>query len=368
MKKIAVFLCLAVVAANMCFAGRSVAFGVEAFNNAVQMDAKGDVVFSPIGFEIDSAIMADAFDPITKAHFAETLGVLTGIEAAYSSLYRDFAAAATNGVSFKSARAFLVPDYRKVSAAYRQDLERNYRAEVCFLFPKTGAEAWIRSELDGEMEDFAIPHEATRNERNSFFEALSCHIGWAEPFPTENIRNSMMFDAREMDICETGDWTMGRIPMADGAAFYALMPKKGVDFAKVREAVNEKTIRELVLKHKSLVDALVYHGPVVVGVPKMEIVSNTDIAPALNHFKFPVKGYIRLNGDLPGREYRQVCRLRLDERGASGETIAAKSEDKQTRVDSSTRKFILSGRFLFFIYHERTDSILVMGICDAKRK
>ncbi len=368
MNKLAVFLLSVLAAANICFAGRSVAFGVESFNSAVPADAQGDVVFSPAGFEIDAAIMADAFDPITKSHFAETLGVLTGIEAAYSSLYREFEAAATNGVSFKSARMFLVPDYRKVSAAYRQDLERNYRAEVCFLFPKIGAECWVRSELDGEMEDFAIPQNVMRHERNSFFEAISFHIGWAEPFPTENIRNSMMYDAREMDICETADWTMGRIQMADGAAFYAIMPKNGVDFAKVRAAVNEKTIHDLVLKHKSLVDAGVYHGPVVVGVPKMDIVSNTDLAPALNHFKFPVKGYTRLNGDLPGLEYRQVCRFRLDEKGAKGETIAAKSEDKQTHVDSSTRKFILSGRFLFFIYHEKTESILAMGVCDKKRK
>lgn len=362
MKKPAVLLAT-ILSALTSFAGRSPGFGIDAFNCAVPDETAQTVVFSPAGFEIDAAIMSDAFDPIVKSHFAETLGVLTGIENTYGAMAEYLRECApTNGISFKAARAFLVTDFRKVSAPYRQDVERYYRAEVCRLFPKDGAECWFRTMLDGEMEDFALPIETSKAERNSFYEALSCRIGWEEPFPKENMRGDMMCDARVMDLYETDAFTMGRLPMADGAWFYALTPKAGVDFRKVREAVSSKTIRELLTIHNSVTNPGVWRGPVVVAVPRMDVKSSNDLAQAMNHFKFPVKGYLRLNGDLPGRDYRQICRFRLDGCGANGESIIAKSEETQIPVDASTRKFLLTGKFLFFVYHEKTDSILVMGI------
>ena len=361
----ALFSILAAVMATSAWAARSPGFGVDAFDKAVDAN-RGTAVFSPLSFELDAVAMADAFDPIVKAHFAETLGVLTGLEGTYVPLANYFAeAAATNRLQFVAARAFLVPDFRKVSAAYRQELERNYQAEVCRVFPKAGAECWFRARMDGQMEDFEIPIQTAKAERNSFYDLADLRLSWAEPFALEDTRKwgnlELMCDIREIDLYEANGVEMGRLPMADGVWIYFLRSGKGKDFAAVRALATSKHIDHLLAVMGSVTDPGVYHGPAVVGIPKLDIASNNDIAGALAHFKFPTKGYLRLNGDLAAQDFRQICRFRLDEQGLDPVPLKAKPADKIIRANSGTRKFVLTGPFVFFVHHERTNSILVMG-------
>ena len=134
----------AAAAANCFAAGVSshARFGSDAFNRAVSVAAKGTVVFSPLSFEIDSVALSDAFDPITKAHFAETLGVLSDFEGVYGELLGELRAATdTNRFSFISARALCIPSMRMSSVAYRRDIQSLYTAEICPASPKEGEKA-----------------------------------------------------------------------------------------------------------------------------------------------------------------------------------------------------------------------------------
>ena len=375
---------LAIVAAigmsGLAWAGRTPGFSVEAFNAGVPAGTAESRVFSPLGFELDSVIMANAFEPIAKSHFAETLGVLTGLEGTYVPMLGHLReVSSTNRLSYVSARAFLVPDFRKVSAAYAQDLQRDYQAEVGLAFPKEGVESWFRVSMEGEMEDFEIPMETSKAERNSFYELASVHISWAEPFPLENRRKKsffpnvddfknkmlvdMMCDIREVELYTARNYTMGRIPMADGAWFYAVVPHTGASLKDVREQITEKNFADLLVMMESITETGVYKGPAVVAIPTMDVTSVNDLTGVMAHFKFPVKGYLKLNGELQGKDFRQIVRFRLDEQGVDAEPLMSKPPAQQMHLvkDKGIHSLVLNRPFLYFIYHESTKSILVMG-------
>lgn len=377
MKKL-LWMMAAAMLAGSASAARSVVFGVEAFNRSVPATSDKTTVFSPVGFELDAAIMADAFDPIVKAHFTETLGTLTGIDGTYVPMLNALRNGATNRMEYVSARAFLVPDFRKVSAAYAQELQRNYMAEICLLFPKVGAECWFRNMMDGNMEDFELPIGTSKAERNSFYELVSMRASWQDPFPVSNTRKmgffltpngdrknrqtvDMMCDVRKMDLCEYGDWTLGRIPMTDGAWFYAVLPKGKNELPAVRAKITEKNIDELLAVMGSITEPNVYHGPAVVCVPKMELTSDVDLADAMGHFKFPSKGYLRLNDELAGKDFRQVARFKLDEQGLDPKPVLEKRPEDQIKATAGIKALMLNRPFLFWVYHEPTKSILIMG-------
>lgn len=380
MKKLIAVLAVLGISGSV-WAGRTVGFGVDAFNASVPAGESGNKVFSPLGFEFDSVLMANAFEPITKAHFAETLGVLTGLEGTYvPMLARLRDGAATNRISYVSARAFLVPGFRNVSPAYAQELQREFQAEIGLSFPKEGIESWFRAMMEGDMEDFEIPLETAKSERNSFYELASIRLSWEEPFPTENRRKraffpvpadqknrvltDMMCDIRVIELYKAKNFTLGRIPMADGAWFYAAIPDSDADLKTVREQISSKNIDDLLAVMGSITEPGVYKGPAVVAIPTMDLTSSIDLTAAMGQCKFPVKGYLKLNGELPGKDFRQVVRFRLDEQGMDAEPLRTKPADKKVHLDKNghaVHSFVLNHPFVFFVYHEPTKSMLVMG-------
>ncbi|MBR4354595.1 MAG: hypothetical protein IKP97_04775 [Kiritimatiellae bacterium] len=378
MKRILAILVIGISGA--AWAGRMPGFNMEAFNAGVPAETLESKVFSPLGFELDSVMMANAFEPIAKSHFAETLGVLTGLEGTYVPILRHLReVSSTNRLSYVSARAFLVPDFRKVSAAYAQDLQRDFQGEVTLAFPKEGAECWFRAMMEGDMEDFEIPMDTAKSERNSFYELASVHISWAEPFPVGNRRKKaflpneadfktrvltdMMCDIREVELYTGKTYTMGRLPMADGAWFYAVLPHSGTSLKAVREQLTEKNFGDLLVMMDSITETGIYKGPAVVAIPTMDQTSVNDLTGAMGHFKFPVQGYLKLNGDIPGRDFRQVVRFRLDEQGVDAEPLKDKPQEQQVHLDKGKEihSLVLNRPFLYFIYHEPTKSVIVMG-------
>ena len=379
MKRILAILAIGAFSGTV-WAGRMPGFNMEAFNAGVPAGTLESKVFSPLGFELDSVMMANAFEPIAKSHFAETLGVLTGLEGTYVPILRHLReVSSTNRLSYVSARAFLVPDFRKVSAAYAQDLQRDFQAEVTLAFPKEGAECWFRAMMEGDMEDFEIPMDTAKSERNSFYELASMHISWAEPFPVGNRRKKaffpnvgdfktrvltdMMCDIREVELYTGKTYTMGRLPMADGAWFYAVLPHNGTSLKAVREQLTEKNFGDLLVMMDSITEAGIYKGPAVVAIPTIDQTSVNDLTGAMGHFKFPVQGYLKLNGDIPGRDFRQVVRFRLDEQGVDAEPLKAKPREQQVHLDKGKEihSLVLNRPFLYFVYHEPTKSVIVMG-------
>ena len=314
-----------ILSAADLFAARSLTFGVDAFNEIVPANARGNVVFSPLSFEFDSVIMADAFEPITKAHFAETLGVLSDLPATYEPLinyYREVAS--TNGITFLAARAFLVPDYEGVSANYRAESQRHYDAEIALRFPTVGPENWFRLMLDGYMEDFEYSPQVASQSVNSFYDVLAVQLSCSE-------------DAK-MDTAKYPNFTLARIPLKGDAFLFLAIPCGQASLETVRRELSAEKVAECLTVFESVtVDGVERNQPAV-DLPMMRITSELDMTPAMLKFKFPTRGYLRLNGEIQGRYFSQFCRLE----------IPGKNNMKVKP-------------FAFFVYHKPTNSLLVMG-------
>ena len=371
-----VSMCAALAAGAACASGVSphARFGSDAFNRAVSAAAKGTVVFSPLSFEIDSVVLSDAFDPITKAHFAETLGVLSDFEGVYGQMLGELREGATNGFSFVSARAMCLPEMRMASVAYRRDIQGLYSAEICPASPKDGAESWLKTMLDGDMEDFSIPLGGGAAGRYSFYDLASVRFSWQEPFPTANTRKipftledgsrrdvEAMCDIRVADMFEMRRFTMVRLPLADGAWFYAMLPNSGLTLREIRQEFSSTYIDALLTVMKSVTVSGVSHGPVALVVPKMDVTSTVDLTGVFGYFRFPLKGFSRLDGSMRPSVVKQHVRFRLDEQGLDAQPLVEKPADKVVHADDSTKRFILNRPFLFFVYHEPTGTIPIAG-------
>lgn len=350
-------------------------FGSDAFNRAVSASSKDTAVFSPLSFEIDSVALSDAFDPITKAHFAETLGVLSDFEGVYGEMLDELrGAGATNRFSFVSARALCLPDMRMASVAYRRDIQSLFSAEICPASPKEGAESWLRSMLDGDMEEFSIPLGSVSSGRYAFYDLASIRFSWQEAFPTANTRRihfllddgsrrevDAMCDIRLADMLETRRFLMVRLPLADGAWFYAMLPNGGLTVRDIRPEFSSTKIDEILTVMKSVTVSGVSHGPVALVVPKMDVTSTIDLTGVFGYFRFPLKGFARLDGEMRPAAVRQHVRFRLDEQGLDAEPLVEKPAESVVRADATTKRFILNRPFIFFVYHEPTGTIPVAG-------
>lgn len=350
-------------------------FGSDAFNRAVSVGSKGTVVFSPLSFEIDSVALSDAFDPITKAHFAETLGVLSDFEGVYGELLGKLRGATeTNRFSFVSARAICIPSMRMASVAYRRDIQSLYTAEICPASPKEGAESWLRTMLEGDMEDFDIPLGSVSSGRYAFYDLASVRFSWQEPFPTANTRSipftledgsrrevEAICDIRAVDIWETRRFSVMRLPLTDGAWFYALMPNGEASLKDVRQEFSSVKIDELLTVMNSVTVSGISHGPAAIVVPKMDVTSTVDLVGVFGYFRFPLKGFSRMDAEMRPAVAKQRVRFRLDEQGLDPEPLVEKAPENVVHADAATKRFVLNKPFLFFLYHEPTGTIPLAG-------
>lgn len=350
-------------------------FGADAFNRAVSAATRGNAVFSPYSFEIGCIALSDAFDPITKAHFAERIGVLSDFEEVYGAMMARLGdAAVTNRFSVLTARALCLPDVRMANVPYRRQLQTVFSAEVCPGIPAVGAESWLRSAMDGEMEDFSIPLGTVSSGTYAAYELVSVRFSWLEPFPTENTRRIVftladgskrdveaMCDIRRADMWRNRRFSMVRLPLADGAWFYALLPSEGTTVGDIRGEFTSRTVDDLLSVMKSVTVSGVTHGSVVLAIPKMEVVSDLDLRGVYSYFKFPLKGFQRMDGEMRPAAARQRVRFRLDEQGLDPEPLASKPPESVVRADADTQKFVLNRPFLFFVYHEPTGAVPVAG-------
>ena len=352
-----------------------VRFEADAFNRAVPASARGNAVFSPYAFEIGCVALSDAFGPIVKAQFAERLSVLTDLEQTYNpivSRFRNFSA--TNGFSVLMARALCLPDRRMAQSSYRSEIQRLYATEVCQAKPKDGVESWFRAMLDGEMEDFALGDAPPQQNAYSYHEAVSVRFSWKEPFPTANTKDiafhladggqravSAMRDLRMADIWEAKRFSMLRLPLADGGWFFALLPAEGLSVGDIRSEFNSAKVDDLLTVMDSVTVTGVSHGPAAVVIPKMDITTEVGLSDAFAYFRFPLKGFARMNPELRPATVSQRMRFRLDEQGLDPEPLVSKAEESQVRASADTKKFVLNRPFLFFVFHMPTGTIPVAG-------
>lgn len=346
-------------------AGRTVGFSADSFNRVIPNNYAKNAVFSPFSFEFDAVLFANASDPITRANVAETLGVLAELDGVYVPLY-------TNR-QFVAARAFCVPEPKKVSPVFRKALQDNYDASVLQLFPKTGAEAWLKAALDGEMEHFEIPNKIAVKDRFSYFDLVSLKFDFEEPFPTDNTREMifttsgeekkripMMVDARVVDSWETSRFTAIRLPMKGGNMFYAIKPKGDATLADVRRAVSSDRIDILLSIMGSVTESGVSRSPAALAIPKLDVTSSLELSSAMRYFRFPSTKLQALGGELPSATIRQSARFKLDENGAS-EPLQKKAPEAEVRIDKNSKRLFFNTPFIFFVYNQELASLLVAG-------
>lgn len=372
-----VFLGASICAAGLAFCADSmshVRFGADAFNCAVPPTASDTAVFSPLSFELDSVVFSDAFDPIVKAHFAESLGVLSDLYGFYGQKFEYFRTVAeSNRFYFVSARAICLPDLRMASVSYRSDIQ-SLNAEICPASPKDGAESWLRCMLDGDMEDFDIPLGVAGFGRYAFYDLASVRFSWKEPFPVSNTRNVVfksedgserevcaMCDVRMADLWQNNRFSMIRLPLADGAWLFAMVPNGGLSLADIRPEISAERIDTVLMIMNSVTAIGVSHGPVAVVLPKMDISVEVDLSGAFSNFRFPLKGFARMDDEMRPAAVKQRVRFRLDEQGLDPEPLKEKPENEVVHVDADTKRFILNRPFLFFVYHGPTGTIPVAG-------
>lgn len=369
-------LCLAL--AFEAGAMRHIGYETDAFSQVFPEDHQKNAVFSPAAFELDSAIVAECLDTIPKAKISEMLGVVLDFENSYRPVMESFASS-TNGFGFVPARGFCVTEVQKAKCAAMTHLERLYNTEVMMMRPTTGAIAWFRTTMDGEMEDFTFDPGNVTGNRYSFYDLAAIELQWAEPFPTGNTRKlgfttadgetkemDFMADVRKIDAWENKEFTMVKLALGAGSSLYVLMPQPTVELAAVRRAMSSKRIDELLTVTKSLTEDGVYHGPAAVVLPKLELTARINLIPALEYFKIPLQGLNAVAPEATVLEFVQCARFRMAENARHGGAVEKKSEEQEVRMGPEGKKFIFNRPFVFFVYHEPSAAIPVVGQFTGK--
>lgn len=366
---VAVFL----LAATDLFAVRHVVFETDIYNRMFPLECQQNVVFSPFAAEVDCAVAAETLETIPRANVVEAMGVLMELAGVYKPLLERYSCR-TNGLSFVNARGFCLPELRKSRMDCRQQLQRDYGAEVMPLYPAKGAECWFRAMMDGLMEDFKLPHDVAFSPRYSYYDLVCLTFEWKDPFPTSNIRK-LKFDAldgsnvevqylSDVRIAETWDereWMVLKLPLKDDCVFYALLPKGETTLARVREEFSSIEIESFITKTGEAPIGRYWKGPTVVVLPRLAIDCRVDFAEALQFFKVPVSRLSKLMDETPVAEcVQQVC-FRLLEHGPNEVPLVAKRPEDQVQITPESRRVILNRPFAYFVYDVRTQTIPVAG-------
>lgn len=355
-------------------AARHIGFETDAFNRIYPASFAKSVVFSPASFELDCAVIAETLETIPKAGVSETMGVVIDFESTYRPILEAYAER-TNGLQVTSARGFCVPDMKASSPTFRQQLERVYGVEVLRAFPTHGAESWFRAAMDGEMEDFRVPVDLMRQGRFAYYDLVSVAVAWRDPFPVENTRKIKfrktpdaepqsvvcMSDVRRADTWETKEYELLRLPLKDGAWFFALLPKAGFGLAEARADLSSVEIDHLLTVVTSVTDPRVAHGPCAIVLPRLELRSRLDFTATLTYFRVPVKGLRHVAGDLSAREYVQFAKFSLVEQGPGEEPLVRKPPEEVIALTPDVKRLVFNRPFLFFVYHEKTKTIPIAG-------
>lgn len=352
-------------------------FEADSFNLAVPSLKSGTKVFSPFFFELDCVVFSACLDTLSRAAIAERLNILSGLDAEFTPILETFGAA-TNGFSLVGARGFCVPNVPNPNPMFRRTLQRDYGVVTCPDFPVKGANCWFRSMMDGKMEDFSISIDGRGDNRFAYYDLICLRMAWQEPFPTANSRRmkftcadgtkvdaDFMADVRLADTLETSEYQLLRLPLRGGAVFYAFVPKGDLSIDDLRSKVSSAEIRNLLASMSSVTDPGVERGPTVVVLPRLDVDTTIDLLPILHAVGCPTRGLTGVAGDCAAREIAQRVRFQLFEQGEGEPACAEKPADRQFRTGDCRRKVLLKRPFLFFVVHEPTETIPLMGQYDG---
>ncbi len=348
-------------------------FETEAFHRASPASYAGSFVFSPVSFEVDCVLMAESLATIPKANVAEKMQVLFG----FPSLYHPLLAALhapTNGFSFLSARGFCIPRIQEAKMDHRLHLEREYGAEVMRSVPPEGAEAWFRATVAGQMEDFKVSSVDPSLNKYSLYDLASVRVAWRDPFPTDNTRTLafcpdgpasgvptiFMSDVRAAATWEEPEGTLLKLPLKGACSFYALLPKEGKSLADVRKAMTGERVKLLLaLTGPTAEEAAL--APCAVVLPRLDVLSRTELQGIFSYFQIPLSSLVLLSDNMSPHEAVQWTRFTLAEHAWDERPLAKKRDGDVVPLSPGVKRLVFNRPFFFFVYHEPTQTIPVMG-------
>lgn len=311
---------------NVALAARTSEFGIGVFDSSVPSGSQSNAVFSPISFELDCSVFAEACDPITRANTAEALGVLTELMHFYQPLYQRLAAT-TNGYSFISARALCLPDIWMSYIEYRKRIHELCGAAVCSLWPSIGAERFLLSMMDGEMEDFSIrtPYSFSEN-KYVYYDLVSEKVSIAtNAMPEAQIRTSafitpsgsevqipFIYSPRaNVDYCRSQFWQIVRVELVNGAWLYIIRPADNVSFQAMRERLKPSMMLSTMASVVSLTEVDAGSAYCELSIPLLDFSSVTDLMLGFRLALVPSQGFDFLDRSLTSRDAFQRMRLRI---------------------------------------------------------
>lgn len=311
---------------------RSVGFGVDAFNRVVASSVTRESAFSPLSFEIDCVLLAEAVDPIRRAIFSSALGVMDDFASEYGVLARvPFESPGTNGLDVAWSHALLVDNPYRVDPAYRIAMQSVYGVEISSIRRAAGVEAWIRTRFSGDFDDWTMP--ALPKGGVYALEdivSLTAHVspsnGWKRVCPTHVVY---------------------RQPLVGGTDFYALVPKPGRSVSSIRGRLTSVSLPEILSLSSALVDPPV---PLRLAMPAVDFVTTNELAGAFTYFRFPTGALKTFPPETKPALLRQTMRFRLK---VPPETDEAEAER-------------LEGPFLFFVHDPEAQTLPVVGIIPGK--
>ena len=365
MKKAIFF--IGVLIAGASFGERSLKAGIDAFNAAVPQDSSNTLAFSPLAFELDCCVFAEALDPIGRANVSEKLSVKTDFDGAYAPIFESFGnMPETNRIFFTSARTIGVTDISKVNADFkRRVFEMSMNASISRIWPLKGAERWFQAKLDGWMEDFVMPLGKLGSHQYSVVDAavISAYLpDDAGCVPSEaNFRLNggelkkipfITFQAK-VDFRRNKESTFIRVPLRGESYLYLMMPTdEGNSLAPLRKKIAGDSIHALMLE--PIDPNIKESGSEVceISLPKFDFISTTNIAKSFDVLGIQEKELLYLYPELISRSAFQSVRFILDKGNVP--------EDLEP-LSNATTKMTFNRPFLFFVHCPDSNTIPVIG-------
>ena len=361
------------LAAGSLRAERSPVFGLDAFWAAVPPSNAVSTVFSPLAFEFNCATLGEGLAPLPKAAFIERLGVLTGWDDVYRPLMTRLDLMRTNGVEFLSARAFLIPRHRSMDLGYRSRVQQWFRVETCQIKGfRRGANSWFRARMEGVREDFSIPEALSEMDAVAFYDLESIAFPWRDAFNTnatsagefvraDGVKTTVPFmrSTRPAFRWRGRRFTLLELPMADDARFFAMLPAEGASVDSLRDEFSVEKFPYLLTVAGSMTETGVENGECAVEVPRFALRSDVELIPVLKRIKLPHDGFTAFHAAGGVTSIVESVSFRLDERGTVQTPVPAPAANAAA---ANLPRVRLERPFVFFIYHEPTRSIPVIGV------
>ena len=363
-------------------------FELRGWNHAMPLTEPSDKLFSPIGFAISVAMLGEGTGGNHRANIAEALGLLSDFGNAFSYVFKSYAeASASNAVNITFAPSLWTRQRKKLDLDYRRSLQRNFEAETGSLASALPINAWTEAKTDGRIT--TIIDKVDPRTEVLLLNAVAFEGAWAkgfdparttsEPFTREDggTTNVMMMHGELQEVVRVRNSHVAaiRVPFAAaGMSMLYLLPPAGTPIRDLRDNLTRKTsidgIKSLFRAQSGAdVDVL----PLKVALPRMENLSRWDLLSSLAVFKVPASGYPRIGEDFKINEVIQAAYIKIAETGYSltpGATPPPKQEKRRSwreREEDEERRampresFILNRPFLYFVWDEKSDTLLLAG-------